>query len=330
MNLRFGVIGVGYFGKHYVRLLQEMEDVELVGVATRTMLSDEKIPNLGIATRRYTSADELLHNADIDCVVIATPVFTHVDLAVAALNNGKHVLLEKPLATTLAEAKQIAAAVEKSGCVFMIGHQYCYNDYIRQLKKEIDNKTIGDVSYLFAQHLYAGPVRLDMGCFWETATHELAVIDYLFPDVKMIQASGQSLDMTQSGRDDATTATIAFDNGLRATIVTSWFAPQKVRRIIMAGTKGMVTFDEKETHALVFSKHPYPLPESPEQHTSHFFEITEREKYIPDIQPNEPLCNQLISFIECIREQKTPITDIEHGLRVTTMLDEITRKIYSN
>lgn len=327
MNLRFGIIGVGYFGKHYVRLLQEMEGVELVCVATRSASFDREIQNFPATIKRCASADELLSSGDIDCVVIATPVSTHADFAVAALNKGKHVLLEKPMASTLTQAKQIAAAVEKSGRVFMIGHQYCYNDYIRQLKKEIESKTIGDISYCFAQHLYAGPVRLDIGCFWETATHELAIIDYLFPGIKMIHASGQSVDMMQSGRDDATTAVIAFDNGLSATIITSWFAPQKVRRMIMAGAKGQVVFDEKETHPLVFYTHPYPLSESPEPHTSHFFEITDQEKYIPDIQPCEPLRNQLDHFIECIREQKTPLTGIEHGMRVTGMLDQVTISI---
>ncbi len=320
MTLRFGVIGVGYFGKHYLRLLQEIEGAECAGIFTRF---DEEVKALSPQIKRYVSVNELMSDSSIDCIIIATPVSTHADLAIAALEHGKHVLLEKPIAASLVDAERIAAAVRASGRVFMIGHQYCYNDYIRQLKKEIENQTIGQITYLFAQHLYPGPVRLDIGCFWETATHELAIIDYLFPGIKPKAVTSQILDMTCCGRDDATTALISFDNGLTATIVTSWFAPEKVRRMLLAGTKGMAVFDEKEEHPLVLTKHPYPVNESPEPHTSHFFNINDSERMVAPTAHTEPLRNQVVHFMECVREQKIPLTGIDHALRITKLLDMV-------
>jgi len=374
--MRFGIIGVGYFGKHYVRLLQKMEGVELTGIATRLIteipeLSETiKVPrgkprgivgtrfartsrgkaarystfvasSLGRnesklsfrssldAIKKYESAHALLRDPGIDCVIIATPPSSHGELAITALEEGKHVLIEKPMAVSVAEAQAIADAANKSGRICMIGHQYCYNDYIRVLKKEIEKKTIGDIKYIFAEHLYAGPVRLDIGCLWETATHELAMIDYLFGHVSATKIIGQVVDITGSGREDAASVVISFDNGVVLTITTTWFAPRKVRRMIMGGTKGMAVFDEQEDHPLVFFNHPYPKGESPELHTSHFFEITEKETYIPSIDAHEPLRNELTHFMECIREQKTPITGVDHGLRVTKLLDEITVAITS-
>lgn len=322
MILRFGIIGVGYFGRHYVRLVQEIEGAELVGIFTHAVKESDVILT-GI--KRYASADDLLADSSIDCVIIATPVSTHADLAIAALRHGKHVLLEKPMASTLADAKRIADAVRESGRIFMVGHQYCYNDYIRQLKKEIENQTIGRVTYLFAEHLYVGPVRLDIGCFWETATHELAIIDYLFPGARATSIAGQMLDMSGQGRDDATSALIIFNNDLCATIVTNWFAPQKVRRMLFTGTKGMAVFDERDGHPLMLACHSYPVGESPEVHTSHFFTIPHAERVKPAVEATEPLYNQIVHFMECIHNQQMPLTGIDHALRVTELLDGVTK-----
>ena len=324
-TLRVGVIGAGYFGRHYVRLLHATKGIELAGVAVRATTEMIDIPDDAV---RYGSADELLQDQKIDCVVIVTPPSTHAELAVKALENGKHVLLEKPMALSIAEAHTIERAIKKSSRIFMVGHQYCYNDSVRELKKEIEKGTLGEVKYVFAEHLYAGPVRLDVGCLWETATHELSIIDYLFPNARVTKISGQMLDMAGSGRDDLATAVLRFDTKMLATIFTTWFAPQKVRRMIIGGTQGMACFNEKEKNPLVFTRHPYPSGESPELHTSHFFEITEKETYIPDIEAHEPLANQLDHFFECIREQKMPLTGIEQGLRITKLLEEITTGIW--
>ncbi|MDP3770294.1 MAG: Gfo/Idh/MocA family oxidoreductase [Candidatus Sungbacteria bacterium] len=321
MNLRFGVIGTGYFGRHYVRLLQQIGGAELSAVVSR---SETEIADLPATVKRYGSADEMLHNGAIDCVVIATPVSTHAELAIQALENDKHVLLEKPMAGSLVDAERIAAAVEKSGRVFMIGHQYCYNNYIRHLKQEIEAHTLGDIRYLFAEHLYVGPVRLDIGCFWETATHELAMIDYLFSQPNLVKVSGQMVDMSGSGRDDFSSCMLTFDNGLTAAITTTWFAPYKLRRMMLGGANGMALFDENQEHALTLYHHPYPQQESPESHTSHFFNIPEGEKEYPSVAMQEPLANQVEHFIDCVILSKTSRTGVEHGLRITRMLENIT------
>ena len=324
MSLRVGVIGAGYFGKHYIRLLQAMEGAELAGVAAHLVADLANVPE---AVKHYASANELLSDNAIDAVVIATPPSTHMALTITALESGKHVLLEKPMAVTLAEAGLIADMVKKTGRVFMIGHQYCYNDHIRALKREIEDKTLGDIKYIFAEHMYTGPVRLDIGCLWETATHELAMMDFLFPKAQVKKITGYMVDMMGSGRDDMTTAALVYDNGMTVTLFTTWFAPQKVRRMIIGGTKGMALFDESQSSPLVITKHPYPSQELPEEHTSHFFEITKEEVYIPDIVVGEPLHNQLSHFIACVRDHKTPVTDAAHALRVTQLLDKITIQI---
>lgn len=320
MTMRFGVIGVGHFGRHYVRLLQDMGQAELMGVAARSI--DEMV-NIPDKIKKYQSAHALLHDPDIDCVIIATPPLTHAEFAISAFEQGKHVFIEKPMAGTFVQAQAIAHAAKKSNRTCMIGHQYCYNNSIIALQKEIEQKTIGDIKYIIAEHMYAGPVRLDVGCLWETATHELAMLDYFFPDVRVVNIEGTMVDICGSGRDDAATVILTYDNGLVVTLCTTWFSPRKVRRMTMGGTKGMAVFDEQEDPALVLFTHRYPAQESPELHTSHFFEITEKETYIPRIDHQEPLRNELIHFMDCVHENKVPRTGMDHGLRIMRLLDDI-------
>lgn len=305
-SLRFGVIGTGYFGKHYVRLLNEIEGAELIATANRS-----------------SGPEIVLNNPQIDCVVIATPVSTHFDLAKRALEAGKHVLVEKPMTASLREAEALQEIVRKSGRIFMAGHQYLYNDYVRHLKTRIDEGILGRVKYVFAEHLYHGPIRYDVGCFWETATHELAVIDYLFGSQKIKDVRGKALDFYGSGRDDFTTAVVTFASGISATIITSWFYPEKVRRMVIGGEKGLAIFDERNpAGALQFIHTAYPAAQDLGER-SYFFKIADDKKTIPQIKAGEPLRNELEHFIECVRSGAAPLTDIEHGVRITRYLDTI-------
>lgn len=323
MNLRFGIVGVGYFGKHYVRLLENMPGVELVG-ATRI---SKDIGPLSRPIKTYATPDELFADDSIECIVIASPPSTHAALAVLALERGKHVLLEKPMAISLPEAELIAEAAARSGRICMIGHQYCYNDYIRTLKQEMDRGSIGDVRYVFAQHVYPGPVRRDVGCLWETATHELSVLDFLFPERHPSSISGKMVDIAETGRDDATTVVLTYPHGLVATIFVSWFAPHKVRTMVIGGTSGMALFDEKNSSPLSLYPRPYPnhvrIGAGP-------YAFTQDEIHIPRIQAGEPLGNQLDHFVDCVRTNSVPLTGVDHGLRVTRLLDEITTRLKNN
>ncbi len=310
-SLTFGVIGVGHFGKNYVRLLQNLEGVELSQVANSAKESQA-----------------LLENPRIDCVVIATPVSTHFQLTSSAIEAGKHVLVEKPMVRNLEEAAELGKIVKKSGRTFMVGHQYLYNDFIRKLKEYLVSGTIGETRYIFAEHLYFGPIRYDVGCFWETATHDIAIIDYLFRLAKIINVSGGAVDMVEKGRDDFASVQVTFDTGLMVSIVTSWFWPVKTRRMTLVGRKGMALFDDRvEDFKLKIIPQLYPEGPKEKGKFSSFMEIDQSSIVVPKVLAREPLQNELEHFIDCVREKKTPLSDIEHGLRVTEVLDTIARTI---
>ena len=310
--LRVGLIGLGRFGSHYARLLQKVEGVSFYAVAAR----DEKsftAASVPAETKRYTDGADLIGDPNVDCVIIATPTTTHAALSIAALAADKHVLVEKPMTATLAEARAVATAVEKSGRTFMVGHQYLYNDYIRELKRQMDAGTLGAIAYVFAEHFYPGPVRSDIGCFWETATHEIAMLDYFFGRPAASEIIGTRIDIDKRGHEDYASIAFTLSNGARATIVNSWIAPKKTRRLIIAGDKGAVLFDDLEPHEkLKFT----PAPDVNMDRDAG----TALSLFRSD---TEPLFNEFTHFIHVARTGTPPLTDITHGLYVTEMLNAI-------
>lgn len=312
-NLRFGLIGAGYFGKHYLRLLKELPDVELKSVATKSSVE--------------TTPDAILRDPEIDCVVIATPARTHFDLATRALLAGKHVLVEKPLVLNLSDAAELKKLVEKTNKVLMVGHQYLYNDYIQKLKDEISRGTLGEIKYIFAEHMYFGPLRSDTGVFFDAATHEFAILDYLFGPFEIEKAQGASLSMTGKGFDDFAAAEIRFSNGILFTIVLSRFAPQKIRRMVFGGSRGLALFDEGQDVKLSFYNFPYPEISETQKLDSNFFETAPGDIAMPQLEFKEPLRAELEHFVNCVQTGDTPKSDIEHGVRVTGHLTKVAAKI---
>lgn len=314
--LRIGLIGLGRFGAHYARLLQEIEGVSFYAVAARDKESFEKahIPN---GVKKFENGAALINNANVECVIIATPTTTHATLAKAALAAGKHVLVEKPMTATLAEAHAVANAVHASGRTFMVGHQYLYNDYIHELKRQIDAGVLGTIAYVFAEHFYPGPVRSDIGVFWETATHEIAILDYLFGRPAASEIIGTRIDIDKRGYEDYASIGFTLSNGVRATIVNSWIAPKKIRRLIIAGDKGTVLFDDLEPHEKL------KFTSTPDTGTD-----MEAGELVSSFRSNtEPLRNELEHFIHAVRTKRPPLTDITHGLYVVEMLDAIYKAV---
>ena len=310
--LRFGLLGTGYFGKNYVRLLQGMEGVELAAIASRTKETlakfEDSVPTSAMKT---TDASAVLKNPDIDCVVIATPPSTHLSFAKGALEKGKHVLVEKPMVKSLDEAKQLSLAAKKSSSTFMVGHQYVYNDYVRYLRSVIKLKSFGGIRYVLGEHL-SSPVRGDIGCLWDAGPHHLSIIHYLFDPGNIVEVTGRSVALSKSGFDDFTAATIKFETGLLATLVISWFGPEKIRKMTLVGERKMAVFDDAE------EKDKLKL----------FQDNSGDSGYAsPKIPAKEPLRNELEHFISCVRTGEPPLTGIDHGYAVVKWLDKISNAL---
>ncbi|MBP9732116.1 MAG: Gfo/Idh/MocA family oxidoreductase [Candidatus Magasanikbacteria bacterium] len=325
LPLRIGLIGLGHFGKHYARLLQVIPGAEFVAVASTTKESIEN-SNVELDARiiRAANAHELLEDTSIDAVVIATPPSTHADLICEALQAGKHVLVEKPMVLSLAEAKKVEKEVKSSGKIFMVGFQYVFNEYIRYIKEHIES--LGAIKYVVAENLYPGPLRADVGVFMDAGIHDFSIFEYLFSPGTVVDCTGASRSFGNSTHDDFAAATVTFANGLMAHMLTSWYWPEKVRKLTIVGDKGMVLFNDRDEIKLRWIEHKYPVWNK--QKSSLFLPgLLEQKTTIPTVEAQEPLMNELSYFIECVRTHTEPVTGIEFGYKITTMMDHISEKL---
>lgn len=306
-TLEFGIVGLGHFGKHYVRLLAEIQGTHLKATANNPV-----------------EAKALLRDPKIDCIIVATPLTSHFELASIALNFGKHVLVEKPLTTNLKEAELLRDIVKKGGRVLMVGYQYLYNDHIKSLKENLDKQILGKIIYFFSEHLYFGPLRKDVGVFWDAAPHELSILDYLFGPLTIADVRGKALNFSESRHDDFVAGEVEFKENFIFTFVLSRFAPQKVRRMTIGGEKGMAVFDDLVTQdKLKFFLLPYPSQEEIKSKSSLFMDFSQDNILIPKIKAQEPLLRELKHFIKCVQNSEVPFTDIEHSIRITRQLEKI-------
>ncbi len=285
--MRFGLIGHGRFGKHYERLLREIPGAELTAIAS---------------LETSITAKDIFVDPTIDAVVIATPPSTHAGFMRDALASGKHVLVEKPMVVSVAEAEALRSVVASSGRVVMVGFQYLYHDYIHALKSEIAR--LGRVSYVVGELLYPGPIREDVGCFVDASAHDLSIIEYLFSPGPVASAVGKQIFSTNKTRDDFTAATVTYESGLVAHLMTSWIAPEKVRRFTVVGEHGGVVFDDQRPDKLKWS-----------------------DGSVTKVEASEPLRNELEHFIHCVKTGEEPITNFNLGSRVVAACESIVRNL---
>ena len=281
-GINFALFGLGKFGKNYQRLLPEIKGVNLKA----------------IVTAHSGNAEDVFKNPEIDAVVIATPPSTHFDLAKKALEAGKHVLLEKPMVLSVAEAKKLRQIVKKSGKVFIVGYQYLYNDYINYLKKEIGGGAFGKILEVKSEHLVSPP-REDVDIFWDAAPHPLAIYQYFFSPEKLISAEGKI-------EHDSAAVKVKFENAPVLEIIASTSGDAKTRKLIVVGEKATAILDETlEKDKLTIIKNGRTAN--------------------PQVKFKEPLRSEVKHFIQCIQTGKTPLTDVDFGGQITEWLSIISK-----
>lgn len=307
-TFRFGLVGLGRFGKHYLRLLSSMPNVELAVIVNRSenifREFKEKIPANCLTT---TQIDFALNDPSIDAIVIATPASVHCEMILSALNAGKNVFVEKPMVINSGEAGLIAQAVEKSGKVFMVGYQFVYHDAVQYLKNSLQNNNFGEVKYYFGEHFSPGPFRQDVNGFVDAGTHDLSVIHYLFSPGRVVSANGSVYDSDISG------VSVCFENGLKAQIVTSLASPEKIRKMSIVGVTGSAVLDDR------LDNNKLKLFDSIE---SGFAPLAS-----PELEYREPLLLELEHFLDCLRTGGKPTTDFSFGCAVTEMCDTILKQV---
>jgi predicted dehydrogenase len=319
-----GVIGLGYWGPNLARNFQRLPEAELCCICDSSEAALERWADQFPDARPSTSFEELLADPSLDAVAIATHVPTHAELAIQALEAGKHCFVEKPLAQSVAEAERVLAAAESSGRTLMVGHLLEYHPGLETLKEIADSGDLGDIHYIYSNRLNLGVLRRDENALWSLGAHDVSVVLRLAGDEEPSEISAMGESYMRRGIEDVVFAYLRFPSGLAAHLHLSWLDPHKERRFTVVGSKRMATFDdmELERKVTVYDK-------GFDEDFSSYGEYIARSggHWSPRISNEEPLRIECRHFVECVQSGARPRSDGQSGLRVVRVLEALQRSL---
>ena len=327
--IRVAVIGAGYWGPNLIRNFHTCPNSEVVAVCDRDEGRLNKVLSGYPTVEPVTEVEKLLERDDLDAVAIATPVSTHASLANAALKAGKHVLVEKPLAGSVAEAEAMVQLAKEHNRILMVDHTFVYSPPVRKIKELLDAGEIGDLYYIDSVRINLGLFQHDVNVIWDLAPHDLSIMDFLIGRLpRSLSAFGACHADPSKEIEDVAYLNLDFGDGLLASFHVNWLSPVKVRHFIIGGSqKGIVYNDLDAAERLKIYDRGITVDQSPEQRHGTLIGYRTGDIWTPHLESAEPLQQMVRHFTECIRDQKTPITDGECGLRVVRMLEAAQRSI---
>lgn len=316
--IRVAVAGLGYWGPNLARNFGALPGCE---VAWLCDASDEVLDRVGAQhpdARRAGELDEVLADDTLDAVVLATPVPSHADLAERVLDAGKHCFVEKPLATTVADAERVVAAAERAGRLLMVGHLLEYHPAVETLKEIAESGQLGDLHYVYSHRLNLGKLRADENALWSLGAHDVSVMLHLLGGEEPADVVARGESYMRPPVEDVVFCFMRFPSGRAAHMHLSWLDPHKARRFTVVGSKRMATFDDMdlERKITVYDK-------GFDESTASYGEYITRSGDIwsPRIPSREPLRIECEHFLTCIRTGETPRSDGQSGLRVVRVLE---------
>jgi predicted dehydrogenase len=321
------VVGCGYWGPNLIRNFVTCPATDLV------MLCDQDRTRLERSTAFCPTAElvqdfrQVLDNPRVEAVSIATPVGTHARLAAAALEAGKHVLIEKPLATSVKEAEQLVRLAAARKLTLMVDHTFVYSPAVRKIKDLIDGGELGDIYYVDSVRINLGLFQNDVNVLWDLAPHDLSIVDFLLGRLPRSVAAMGSCH-TSTDLEDVGYLNLDFGGNLLASFHVNWLSPVKVRHLIIGGSKkGLVYNDLNHWEPIKVYDRGISVVESAEERRGVFISYRTGDIWSPYVEPSEPLQNVVRHFAECVREGKRPLTDGEAGLHVVRILEAAQRSI---
>ncbi|HEX8058857.1 MAG TPA: Gfo/Idh/MocA family oxidoreductase [Novosphingobium sp.] len=318
--IRIGLCGLGYWGKNLFRTLSNNPNIELAAVADAKAEVRDKLAASHPRLKLYADALELIADPEIDAVVLATPVAFHYAQAKAALDAGKHVMVEKPMCTTSAEADDLIARAERSGLTLMADHTFLFHPAVLKLGELVHSGALGQISYFDSQRVNLGLFQPDVNVLWDLAPHDISIIDYLFGGEPVhVEASGYC--HVNPGFPDIAYLTFHYPNSMVAHLNLSWMSPVKVRRIAVGGSDKMVVWDDmnREEPVKIYDSGITTHPRQDREIILPSYRIGSVSS--PRLAGNEPLVDVVEHFRQVILGQAEPRSDGHFGRRVLRTLE---------
>ncbi|UCF69055.1 MAG: Gfo/Idh/MocA family oxidoreductase [Acidobacteriota bacterium] len=326
--IRIGVIGAGSWGKNHVRTFASLEGAELTAVADERKEVRAVIARQYPGTHCFDDGAALIAAPHVDAVVIAAPSPVHAPLARAALEAGKHVLVEKPLALNVRDAEQLVEASRRAGRVLMVGHLMLYHGAVQHLKKMLDDGQLGDLLYVYCERVNLGVIRRDENALWSLGPHDLSVALFLM-GAEFSDVTARGAAYLQPNVHDVVFANVRYRDGRMANIHMSWLDPHKSRRIVVVGSRKMAVFDDMQAQEKIriFDKGAERIPAT--VGFGEYLTVRSGDILIPKISQSEPLRTEAEHFIACVRDGVRPQSDGRQGLDVVRLLEAAQRSLES-
>jgi len=324
--MKIAIIGYGYWGPNLVRNFSNTEGCEVAYVfdLSEKQLARVKSNYPDITTT--TQYADILNDTTVDAVAIATPVFTHFTLAKQAIQNDKHVLLEKPMCSSVAEAMELIELAQANQKVLMVDHTYLYTSSVQKIKELVDDGTIGHIKYIDSTRINLGLFQKDVNVLWDLAPHDISICSYLMQEKPTaVQAVGVS--HTDNSLENIAYLTLYYPDNKIAHFNCSWVSPVKIRQMLIGGDQKMIVFNDLETteKIKIYDKGYTVLPES----TRHQILVDYRigDITIPKVGQSEALAGMAKDFVNAINTGSQPISDFHSGLEVVSILEAATISI---
>ncbi len=317
--VQVGVIGYGYWGPNVVRNLHSIDRYRLVAICDKNPDAARRAQQIYRNLSVTTDPNEILTSTEIDAVAIVTPVWTHCELAKAALRNGKHVFVEKPLTSTVAQAEELIELADRRKLNIMVDHTFLFTGAVRRIRQLIDDGTLGDLYYYDSTRVNLGLFQHDIDVVWDLAPHDLSIMDYLIKEKpEAIVATGER---HLNGFVDVAFLTIYFPRKIIAHINVNWLSPVKVRTTLIGGQKKMLVWNDlaADEKIKIYDKGV----EMSNKQGLYELLVSYRsgDMWAPKIEPAEALRVELSYFADCILNNTRPSNDGIAGLRVVRMLE---------
>ncbi|MCX6225981.1 MAG: Gfo/Idh/MocA family oxidoreductase [Bacteroidia bacterium] len=322
-----GVIGYGYWGPNLVRNFSEVSGSKVIAV------SDLRSERLALAKSRYptiktmTNCHDLIADPAIDAVIIATPVSTHFDLAMRALDMGKHVLVEKPMTATAEQGIRLIERARKTNRVLLVDHTFIYTGAVRKMREFIQNGELGEIYYYDSTRVNLGLFQHDVSVIWDLAVHDLSILDYVLR-VQPVAVSATGINHVSNAPENVGYMTLFFNSSLIAHINVNWLSPVKLRLTMIAGSRKMIVFDDLQpSEKIKVYDTGITVNKQPDNIYDMLIGYRTGDMWAPRFDTTEALRAEALHFIDCIDTDRDPDTNCEMGLRVVRILEAATKSI---
>ena len=326
--VKIGIIGYGYWGPNIARNFNSIDGAKVVSICDRNQESLSRARKLYPNMLLTTDCNEVLTAPDIDAVAVITPVSTHFELAKKALQNGKHVFVEKPFTSTATQAEELIELAEKRNLKVMVDHTFLFTGAVRKIKEIIQNRELGDLYYYDSVRVNLGLFQNDVNVIWDLAPHDFAIMDYLIkekPDA--LSACGKA---HVNNMEDTAYITVHFANNMIAHFNVNWLSPVKVRTTLVGGEKKMLVWNDVDADEKIKVYDKGIDVKTKEGVYNLLVSYRSGDMWAPKVDHIEALKLESEYFVDCIMNDKTPLNDGYAGLRIVKLLEACDESLRNN